>query len=159
MAQENIFSIFNEFPEVTVALSNKLHGSMKIQYELGKEDTAIINRKKFFKQHNINIHKTVVAQLAQHNHVSIIKKMHQGSYIPQTDGLLTNDQNVFLTVTVADCLPIYLYDPKTKTVGLLHAGWKGLHANIIDNAIKTMIKEFRTQSRHMFAGIGPSIDV
>lgn len=41
------------------------------------------------------------------------------------DGLLTRDRGLVPSVTVADCMPIYLYDAASGAFGLLHSGWKG----------------------------------
>lgn len=41
-----------------------------------------------------------------------------------------------LAVTVADCLPLFLYDHGTESVALLHSGWKG--TGILDHALAVM---------------------
>ncbi|HSW97386.1 MAG TPA: peptidoglycan editing factor PgeF [Candidatus Saccharimonadales bacterium] len=153
-----LFSLFQPFPNIQVLLSEKKHGGMKIRYELEKDRETLQNRKMFFTQHAISETSIVIAQLAQANAVAIVSQKDQGKYIPQTDGLLTNQKCVFLSVTVADCLPIYIYDPKENIIGLLHAGWKGLDKNIIKIAINLLKKTYRISSENLLIGIGPGID-
>ena len=38
---------------------------------------------------------------------------------------MTDRPEVTLLLRFADCVPIVLYDPRRKAVGLVHAGWKG----------------------------------
>ncbi len=55
------------------------------------------------------------------------------------DGHLTAQKGLLLTITVADCVPIYLAHPDSGTVALLHAGWRGAAAGILENGIQEMI--------------------
>jgi YfiH family protein len=54
------------------------------------------------------------------------------------DGHATRQAGVLLTVTVADCVPIYLCDPTTGATALLHAGWRGVAACILDRAVELL---------------------
>ncbi|HPS42895.1 MAG TPA: laccase domain-containing protein [Treponemataceae bacterium] len=44
---------------------------------------------------------------------------------PQGDGILTRNPDLVPSVTIADCMPIWLFDPVTGCFGVLHSGWKG----------------------------------
>jgi hypothetical protein len=48
------------------------------------------------------------------------------------DGHTTQLGGLLLTVTVADCVPVYLAHPKGGAVALLHAGWRGVAAGIVE---------------------------
>ena len=71
------------------------------------------------------------------------------------DGLVTSRPDVFLTVTVADCLPVFLVDEATGAFGLVHSGWKG--TGIVVEALRVMAEAFGTQARDVAAVIGPGI--
>ena len=43
----------------------------------------------------------------------------------KADAILTDQPGVTLFMRFADCVPIFLYDPLKKVVGLVHAGWQG----------------------------------
>ena len=69
------------------------------------------------------------------------------------DAFITTLPRVALTITAADCLPIYLHDPKEKRIALIHAGWKGLSNGIIEKTIKKLTPG----PSSAIAGIGPGI--
>ena len=56
------------------------------------------------------------------------------------DGLITSKTGVILTLKVADCVPLYFFEPKCKMAGLVHSGWRGTVNGIIQNTIKLMGK-------------------
>jgi len=70
------------------------------------------------------------------NNVVVVGNDDIGKTISDCDGLITSDCDITLCVKVADCLPISLIDKKSHTIGLIHAGWRGLENKIIKNAIK-----------------------
>ncbi len=52
-----------------------------------------------------------------------------------SDGHMTAAPGLLLAVTVADCIPVYLVDPETRVIALLHAGWRGVANGILERAI------------------------
>jgi YfiH family protein len=55
------------------------------------------------------------------------------------DGWVTAAPGVLLTVTIADCIPVYLSVPG-KGVALLHAGWRGTAAGILARGAERLIQ-------------------
>ncbi|PKL94147.1 MAG: hypothetical protein CVV20_00065 [Gemmatimonadetes bacterium HGW-Gemmatimonadetes-1] len=51
------------------------------------------------------------------------------------DGHATNRRGLLLMVTVADCVPVYLLAPGQRAIALLHAGWRGTAAGILERGI------------------------
>jgi YfiH family protein len=51
------------------------------------------------------------------------------------DGHATSAPGVLLTVTVADCIPVYLAVPRKGAVALLHAGWRGIAGGVLGHGI------------------------
>jgi len=51
------------------------------------------------------------------------------------DGHATNEPGVLLTITVADCIPVYLAVPSTGALALVHAGWRGTAGGILQRAV------------------------
>jgi len=56
------------------------------------------------------------------------------------DGHLTRQPGVLLTVTAADCIPVYLAAPQPGLVALLHAGWKGIAGGVMERAISEITR-------------------
>jgi YfiH family protein len=51
------------------------------------------------------------------------------------DGHATRDAGLLLTITVADCVPLYLIAPEKGVIALLHAGWRGAAAGVLTSAL------------------------
>lgn len=73
------------------------------------------------------------------------------------DAFITNLKGVAIGVRTADCVPVLLYDPATKTIAAVHAGWKGTVLNIVQEAIGVMKDCFGTNPKDLMAVIGPAI--
>jgi YfiH family protein len=58
--------------------------------------------------------------------------------LDDTDGHLTNQTGCLLTVSVADCVPVYLAAPGSRWFGLLHAGWRGVAGGIVEEGISRL---------------------
>ena len=56
------------------------------------------------------------------------------------DGHATQRPGLLLTVTVADCIPVFLIDPRHKAIALLHAGWRGTAGRILARGVETLVK-------------------
>ncbi len=53
------------------------------------------------------------------------------------DGWTTSARGILLTVTLADCVPIYLVVPG-RAIALLHAGWRGTAGGILHRGISRL---------------------
>jgi len=73
----------------------------------------------------------------------------------EADGLLTRQEDAVLSVTVADCLPIFLADRRTGAFGIVHSGWKG--TGIVQEAILLLRSRFGSRPDEITAVIGPGI--
>lgn len=71
------------------------------------------------------------------------------------DGMVTDRPDLLLSVTVADCLPIFLADRRTGAFGLVHSGWKG--TGIVVEALRLMRSAFGTRIADLAVTIGPGI--
>lgn len=76
---------------------------------------------------------------------------------PQADGILTREADLPLVMRFADCVPILLYDPIQRVVGIAHAGWRGTVAGAGPATVQTMCDAFGSRPADILAAIGPSI--
>jgi YfiH family protein len=74
---------------------------------------------------------------------------------PRVDGLISRDKALTLSVTAADCLPVFLYDTEKEGLALVHSGWKG--TSIVLSALEMMEKRWRTRPEDVAAVFGPCI--
>ena len=75
----------------------------------------------------------------------------------KADALLTDSPEATLFMRFADCVPIFLYDPEKKVVGLTHAGWLGTVNKIVAESVRRMVNQYGCNPRNILACIGPSI--
>ena len=50
-----------------------------------------------------------------------------------SDAIFSNDKRIACAVLTADCIPILITNKTGSIIGCIHAGWKGLRDNIIEN--------------------------
>ena len=79
---------------------------------------------------------------------------------PKADGAWTQQRNLPLAVLTADCLPVVLatsahsaYSVQPKSIAVVHAGWRGLAAGVVQNAIT----ELDAKPASIAAWLGPAI--
>lgn len=119
-------------------------------------ETSQHNRQVFFAKNNIAPNTVVSAQLVNSSTIQIVDTKSAGKLIPTVDGLITTDPSIYLTLTVADCLPILIYCPG-QAVALLHGGWRGLSDHIIEHAVDMLSHDLGFTPSSLSAHIGPGI--
>ena len=87
-------------------------------------------------------------------------KVYKISKIPKQkmtgDAMITNKQNIAISILTADCAPILIIEKKQKFVGAIHAGWKGAFKGIVKKTIQ-LLKKNGCSEKDMIACIGPCI--
>lgn len=74
-----------------------------------------------------------------------------------TDGLITNQANIALATTNADCILLIFFDPVKKVIANVHSGWRGTLQRISVNAVNKMKNEFGCNLQDIICCICPSI--
>lgn len=72
-----------------------------------------------------------------------------------SDGIITKNPMLMPVVTVADCMPLFLFDPVTKFFGVVHSGWKG--TGIVEKAVELAVQNFSAKPEDICVAIGPHI--
>ena len=91
-------------------------------------------------------HGTRVVRLDQ-----LPKGLHKG------DACITDVPGLPLMITTADCVPLIMYDPVHKAVGLTHAGWRGTAARISQHTLRALHDNYATSPSDVQVAVGPSI--
>jgi len=102
------------------------------------------------RHHAEQIHGNRIAVISE---VSCEKKLIQ----PDVDGLVTNLPGQLLAIYVADCAAIYLADPVTKSIALLHSGKKGTEENILAEAVGKLKHLYGTNPSNLVCVLSPCI--
>ncbi|MCE0498430.1 MAG: polyphenol oxidase family protein [Methylacidiphilales bacterium] len=80
-----------------------------------------------------------------------------GIRVPEVDALTTSVQRMPLIVRVADCGPVYFYDPVQKVIGLAHSGRRGTEANIAARTIACLRDTYGSRPEDLIVQLGPCI--
>jgi YfiH family protein len=72
------------------------------------------------------------------------------------DGHATSAPGLLLTITVADCIPVYLAVPEKGAIALLHAGWRGTAGRILERGVEVLKRQAFAVARDivMHCGVG-----
>lgn len=78
----------------------------------------------------------------------------------EADGLVTQTPGLALTIRVADCVPILLagvVDGRPMAAAAVHAGWRGVVAGIIPQAVRSLRSIAGMTNGNIVAAVGPCI--
>jgi len=157
--------------KVKYAVTTRLGGISKFPYESlnisfknindrenSDKNLDIVCNKLGFKRENVigifEEHTDKVLVITEENKDEyLFSKHHNHIY----DALITNVKNVPLTITIADCNAIVMYDTKNNVVANIHSGWKGTIQKIYLNALNAMTDKFRTNPKDVICVYSPTI--
>lgn len=71
------------------------------------------------------------------------------------DACTTTASGIACTIMVADCLPVLFTDARGQRVAAAHAGWRGLAAGVLEEAVAAFAPEARPDE--LLAWLGPCI--
>ena len=135
-------------------LSLKAAGSMRFRWN---EPNQV--RENFFKSLGIDYSSVVAPELIHSKTVFCVDNADELAVFralsSEGDAVLSANPAYIPAVTVADCVPIYLYDSKKHVAGMIHSGWKG--TGIIKEAVERMVHFYKSEPSDICAVIGPHI--
>lgn len=164
------FDVFENAP-LTAAVSCRDGGvsqgfftSLNMGLHVGDDPSLVVeNRKRFFDALGADSRTLINCSQVHGTHIEIVGKEDCGrgalsldTAIPDTDGLITNEANVPITMNYADCTPLFFYDPK-GVIAVSHGGWRGTAGNIVGKTISMMEKKYGSKREDIRAAIGPAI--
>lgn len=150
---------FRQLPGVYVSLSGAKDGAFSSFYSLKRDARARKKTETYLKRQEISPQSVVAGELVFGSRVATVKTASTGKrvhVVRGVDALVTNQQEVFLAVTGADCFPVFFADHKAKVVGVAHASWRGIVGGIIINTLRTM-RQRGANYEDIHVSIGPGI--
>ena len=140
-------------------LSTLLSGDMKLD-----PSRRNASRERLFSILGIEPNRVLSLRLAHTRRVVVLGRNEDFTVLDEraatlggVDGAVTTEGFSVLALTVADCMPIWLFDVKSKAFGLLHSGWRG--TGILKEAVLGMNAEFGSRPQDISVIMGPSIGV
>lgn len=117
--------------------SEKSDGSMYLSAE-GFDPKNVANRRRYFDRIGAGEMKIVAAGLVHGMRIVTVRR-DTPEYLPETDALVTVESGILLTLTGADCFPLFFWDEEAGVVGLAHAGWRGVAGHIVRDTIGELV--------------------
>ncbi len=152
--------IFKQYPEILFGMSTNSGGVSSGSFGLNlsfhvndNPDDVKENRKRFFAE--LGISEDHVAFTRQQHTVNIVT-VNQSGINENCDALITEKKNIFLSISIADCTPVMLYDPRKKIIAGIHAGWRGTAGRIVEKTLIQLKHEYGSTPEEIIAFIGPS---
>jgi len=153
--------IFNNHPEIIFGFSTKVSSGTKapyyfnLSYSVGDVKSIVDkNRKDFFETLGLKIENV---GFQRQIHSDVVKVVECGGDNGVSDALITNKKNLGLAITVADCVPIFIYDKKNQVIAAVHSGWRGTEQKILFKTLENLKKNFSSDPENLIVYIGPSI--
>jgi YfiH family protein len=151
--------IFSAVPGIVHGISTKpggkppFYNNLSISVADDKENIRQ-NRARFFGSLGIPESKLVHANQV---HGANITRVSKPGLYPETDALITNQKDIYLVISIADCMPVMLYDPVNSAIANIHSGWRGTQKNIAGSTVEKMKEEFGSDAGGLIAFMGPAI--
>jgi polyphenol oxidase len=147
-------------------VSTGSYGSLNLGDHVGDEHAAVLeNRRRLAAA--LRVDRLTAADQQHTDRVAVVDRDlagrgHDGvadsaAAMPATDALITNLPGVALTIMVADCAPVVLFDPVRRAIGVAHCGRRGTVLGTLPQTITTMGAAFGTAPDDLLVGIGPTI--
>ena len=145
-------------------VSEKPYSSLNLGVKTEDTKERILNNYDLLsKTLNIPLENCVLSDQVHKDKIKIVTEVDRGkgiirsSDISEIDGMITNQKGIALVTLYADCVPVFLFDPIHRAIGLVHAGWKGTVLRIAQKALASMQQSFGTEPKDCMVAIGPSI--
>lgn len=153
------FSFFQDYPQLVHGVFDKSYGDFSPNHDSSSKVKK--NLQKAAKKLEISPTDIVAVNQVHGTNIVNIKTTREKQVVRNekvdADGLITNLPNTFLLLKTADCIPLFIFDPKKNIVGLIHVGWRGAMGKIHEKVIGKMESTFNSKRKNLLIGLGPSI--
>jgi YfiH family protein len=89
--------------------------------------------------------------------IAVDQEFINDSVLREADALVTDKKDVLVAVRTADCLPVFIWDPVNEAMGVVHAGWKSTHKEIVLKTCEIMAARYKSDYKNLSIAFGPSI--
>lgn len=145
-------------------VSSSPYNTLNLSFQRAdNRENVMENYRRLSRQLDIPMDKMVLSRQVHGSTITVVDKSHCGMGLVReniygdTDGLVTCDRGVALVTFYADCTPVYLYDPVSSAIGLVHSGWRSTLLNVSAEAVRKMKEAFGCRPENMTAVLGPHI--
>lgn len=141
------------------------NGDLNVGLHVGDEyEKVISNREKIASNVGISLDSWVCTEQTHRDNILKVEAKHKGmgsrdysTAVRDTDGLYTTESGIILMQFFADCTPVFFLHEQTKTIAVVHAGWKGTVLGIAGKMIDTLNIVEEINPSEVKVAIGPAI--
>ena len=135
-------------------VSTRPYGSLNLGLNTADDSESVKkNRSDFINSLGLDISDLVYANQIHSAHIEEVRS--PGNY-ENTDGFFSFSNSLVLSITIADCFPVFLGDPESGAYALLHMGWRGTVSGILPRAMN-IFEEKKIKTNSLIFAIGPGI--
>jgi YfiH family protein len=146
------------YPWLAQGITARLEGEPFDMSLFGSTPSALIHRRWAALRRVNGIPHAVHAHQVHAGGVLRHRAGHAGLLVADAaDGHATGATGVLMTVSVADCVPVSLVEPRRRAAALLHAGWRGVAAGILENGVAALHEDFGCEPAELEVHFGPAI--
>ena len=138
-------------------VSKAPYNSLNVTARVGDSADAVLeNRKRALAALKLKPENLAFLDHLEHSdRILAVSEAAKGLDFDGYDAIMTNQADVVLGVSVADCAVVLLASQSDGVVGLAHSGWRGTQANIVPKLIEAMVEEYGVDPANLQAVIGP----
>lgn len=113
---------------------------------------------KFLKINQIDYKKIVIPDQIHSVNIEVFENKNNDliQRIDDTDGIITTEKNIFLTVITADCLPMIIVDKNLGAIGISHQGWRGSVKKMAQKMVEKFV-QLGSNLKDIKVALGPHI--
>jgi len=152
--------LFNTLPNLVFGLATKIDEKNKslfgfnLSLTVGDDNERVEeDRRTFFRTLGLENNVATQNQIHSDKIIFVDKPGAKG----ESDAMITDKPGIGLAISTADCVSIFLYEPKRKIIAGVHSGWKGTSLKILEKTITKLVDEFNVNPKEILSFIGPSI--
>ena len=148
---------------VNAAVSGRSGGVSRVPFDslnlsrgAGDEEPAVLeNRRRLGDA--IGVAWPALSTVRQVHGTEVWRVTGPGAQDRDADALIAQGPGAALAILVADCAPVFLWDPAHRAIGLAHAGWRGTAGRIATRTVAAMAAAFGSHPPDLLAAVGPAI--
>lgn len=152
--------LFNSCKQLSFGLATKIDDTtdspfgFNLSLTVGDDNKRVEeDRQRFFRKLGLEDKVATQRQIHSDKIVFVDRPGDQG----ESDAMITDKPELGLAISTADCVPIFLYEPKRKIIAGIHSGWKGTTLKILGKTIIKLVEEFGANPTELVCYIAPSI--
>lgn len=140
-------------------VSHPPYDSLNLSDKTGdREEFVSQNKKLIATTFDFDLRHLILLDQMQQDQILLLKESINPPASPlEYDALITNSPSIYLGIQTADCLPIFIVDPKKKVIAAVHAGRQGTALHITAKVLKKMGEVFGCIAEELLIALGPSI--